>query len=614
MLARLTRILLVLIALPLFAQDQTDEKLARFILGNYTKFERRIPMRDGTKLFTSIYVPKDATASHTYPILLQRTPYSVAPYGDEFRKTLGPSKLFARGKYIFAYQDVRGKFMSEGEFVDMRPHGGTLSEATDTWDTIEWLVKNVGGNNGRVGMWGISYPGFYASAGMIDAHPALKAVSPQAPIANWWIGDDFHHHGTFFLPHFFNFFYSFGQARPEPTTKSAERIDHGTPDGYEWFLQTIPLSNVDEKFYKGRVAFWKEVVEHPNYDDYWKARNLAQHLRNVKPAVMVVGGWFDAENLYGALETYRSNERQSPGAANMLVMGPWFHGGWARSDGDHLGDVSFHQKTSFFYREHIELPFFDQHLKGTANAFLPEAYVFETGTNEWEKYDAWPPRNAQKRTLYLHPGGRLSFSAPASGEFDEYVSDPAKPVPFQDAPANRMTREYMTADQRLQGRRTDVLTYVSEVLEADLTFAGPLHPSLLVSSTGTDADFVVKLIDVYPGSTPNPDPNPTNVQLGGYQQLVRGEPFRARWRNSFEKPEPLTPNEIAKIEYAMPDVNHTFRAGHRIMIQIQSTWFPLMDINPQTFVPNIYKAKAEDFKKATHRVHRGSAMGVLVVE
>jgi hypothetical protein len=614
MFARLSRtLLLVLLALPLLGQEQAGDDLADFIRENYTKYERRIAMRDGVKLFTSIYVPKDATPSHTYPILLYRTPYSVAPYGDGHRKTLGPSEHFARGKYIVAYQDVRGKFMSEGTFVDMRPHGGKSSEATDTYDTIDWLVKNVGGNNGRVGMWGISYPGFYASAGMIDAHPALKAVSPQAPIANWWIGDDFHHHGTFWLPHYFNFFYTFGQPRPEPTTKAAERIDHGTPDGYEWFRQLMPLSKVDEKFYKGKVAFWNEVVEHPNYDDYWKARNITQHLRNIKPAVMVVGGWFDAENLYGALETYRSNERQSPGASNMLVMGPWFHGGWARSDGDFLGDVNFHQKTSLFYRQHIELPFFDQHLKGTANAALPEAYVFETGRNEWKRYETWPPRNAQKRTLYLHPGGRLSFHAANTGEFDEYVSDPAKPVPFQDAPANRMTREYMTADQRLQGRRPDVLTYVSDVLEEDVTLAGPLNPSLLISSTGTDADFVVKLVDVYPGSHPNPDPNPTNVQMGGYQQLVRGEPFRARWRNSFETPEPLTPGEVAKIEYAMPDVNHTFRAGHRIMIQIQSTWWPLMDLNPQTFVSNIFKAKAEDFRKATHRVHRGSSLTVFVL-
>ncbi|HEX2060190.1 MAG TPA: CocE/NonD family hydrolase [Thermoanaerobaculia bacterium] len=619
--ARLSRALVLLfVSLPVFAQADREKQLAEFILANYTKYERRIPMRDGVRLFTSIYVPKDASATNTYPILLYRTPYSVGPYGpDEYRKNLGPSEHFARDKYIVAYQDVRGRFMSEGQFVDMRPHDSRMSEATDTWDTIEWLTKNIAGNNGRVGMWGISYPGFYASAGMIDAHPALKAVSPQAPIANWWMGDDFHHHGTFYLPHFFNFFYTFGQPRPELTTKNPERIQHGTPDGYEWFRQLIPLSNIDEKFYKGRVAFWKDVVEHPDYDAFWQARNITQHLRGIKPAVMVVGGWFDAENLYGALATYRATEAQSPGASNMLVMGPWFHGGWARSEGDLLGDVRFHQKTSLFYRDNIELPFFEHHLKGARSPSLPEAYVFETGRNEWKRYDAWPPRNTRKRTLYLLPGGKLGWDAPAAGsEFDEYISDPAKPVPFQDAPAIRMTREYMTADQRLQGRRTDVLTYVSDVLEEDLTFAGPLQPSLFVSSTGTDADFVVKLIDVYPGSAPNPDPNPTNVQLGGYQQLVRGEPFRARWRNSFEKPEPLTPNETAKIEYTMPDVNHTFRAGHRIMIQIQSTWFPLMDINPQTFVPNIFKAKAEDFQKATHRVYHtrnaASGVGVLVLE
>jgi hypothetical protein len=628
--------ILFALALPLAAQQtetQTaaEKELAEFILANYTKYEFRIPMRDGKRLFTAVYVPKDASGSTPYPIMLNRTPYTVSPYGpDRYKTALGPSELFARSKYIFAYQDVRGRFMSEGEFVDVRPHnpakrGSEVDEASDTWDTIDWLVKNVPGNSGKVGIWGISYPGFYAAAGMIDAHPALKAASPQAPIADWWIGDDFHHNGALYLAHFFNFSYRFGRARPELTTKWPERLDPGTPDGYDFFHQVVPLSGVNEKYYENRIAFWNEIVEHPDYDAFWQARNLPRHLRGVMPAVMTVGGWFDAEDLYGALETYEATEKQG-GASNILVMGPWSHGAWARSDGERLGDLEFRQKTGPFYRETIELPFFEHHLKGVGKLDLPEAFVFETGRNEWKRYDAWPPKTAKAQTLYLQPGGALSWTPgaaplrepsifrPNHPEYDEYVSDPAKPVPYSDAIAIGMTREHMLADQRLQGRRPDVLTYVTDVLEEDVTLAGPIRPRLFVSTTGTDADFVVKLIDVYPGEMPAPDPNPREVRLGGYQQLVRAEPFRGRYRNSFEKPEPFEPGAVATIEYEMPDVNHTFRRGHRIMVQIQSTWFPLIDVNPQTFVPNIYRARAEDFQKATHRVFHapGRQSGVTV--
>ncbi|HEU5162475.1 MAG TPA: CocE/NonD family hydrolase, partial [Thermoanaerobaculia bacterium] len=492
----LVAVLLFAVATPLVAQPampQTAEEkaLAEFILASYTKYEFRIPMRDGKRLFTSVYVPKDASAAKPYPIMLNRTPYTVSPYGPEdYKTTLGPSELFARSKYIFAYQDVRGRYMSEGEFVDVRPHnpakrGSEVDEASDTWDTIDWLVKNVPGNSGKVGMWGISYPGFYAAAGMIDAHPALKAVSPQAPIADWWIGDDFHHNGALYLAHFFNFSYTFGQPRPELTTKRNERLEPGTPDGYEFFQQVVPLSGVNEKYYKNRIAFWNEVVEHPDYDAFWKARNLPQHLRAIKPAVMTVGGWFDAEDLYGALETYEAAEEQGA-AANILVMGPWSHGGWARTDGAKLGDVDFRQKTGPFFREFIELPFFEHHLKGIGRPDLPEAFVFETGRNEWKRYDAWPPRNARTKTLYLQAGEALTWDAkaparaepslfePQSDGFDEYVSDPAKPVPYSDAIAIGMTREHMVADQRLQGRRPDVLTYVTDPLESDVTLAGPV--------------------------------------------------------------------------------------------------------------------------------------------
>lgn len=619
---------LALAAVPLAAQQtQTpkEKELAEFILASYTKYEFRIPMRDGKRLFTSVYVPKDASAAKPYPILLNRTPYTVGPYGpDQYKTTLGPSELFARSKYVFAYQDVRGRFMSEGDFVDVRPHdpakGATgIDEASDTWDTIDWLVKNVPGNSGRVGMWGISYPGFYAAAGMIDAHPALKAVSPQAPIADWWIGDDFHHNGALYLAHFFNFSYAFGQPRPELTTKWPERLDQGTPDGYDFFEQLIPLKGVNEKYYKDRIAFWNEIVEHPDYDAFWKARNLPQHLRGIRPAVMTVGGWFDAEDLYGALATYEATEAQG-GASNILVMGPWSHGAWSRTEGERLGDVDFRQKTGPFFREHIELPFFEYHLKGAGKLDLPEAFVFETGRNEWKRYDAWPPKSARMQTLYLRPGGSLAWAAtpaapdepgvsrPRNAEYDEYPSDPSKPVPYSDAIAIGMTREHMVGDQRLQGRRPDVLTYVSEVLDADLTVAGPIHPRLFVSTTGTDADFIVKLVDVYPGEMPSPDPNPREVRLGGYQQLVRGEAFRGRYRNSFEKPEAFEPGAVATIDYEMPDVNHTFRRGHRIMVQVQSTWFPLIDVNPQKFVPNIYRASVGDFQKATHRVYHAPGM------
>ena len=607
-------VLFFLTTLPLFAYTKEELPLPEFILANYTKHEVRIPVRDGKRLHTAIYVPKDASPSNLYPILLNRTPYAVGPYGDEYKKSLGPSELFTREKYIVAYQDVRGRYMSEGDFLDVRPHGsGPVDEQTDTYDTIDWLVKNVRHNNGRVGMWGISYPGFYAAAALIDSHPALKAVSPQAPIANWWIGDDFHHHGTFYLPHFFNFYSGFGRARTKLGTKSTPGFEHTSTDAWQFFQGLLPLGNIDEQHFKGEIRMWNDVVAHPDYDAFWQARDLPSFLKGVKPAVMTVGGWFDAENLYGALHVYEATERQNPNTYNVLVMGPWFHGGWARSEGDRLGDVVFHQKTSLFYRQEIELPFFDHHLKGKGKLELPEAYVFETGDNEWKRYDAWPPKSARKKTLYLHAGGKLSWSAPSTTKHDEYVSDPMKPVPFQDAFANRMTREHMTADQRLQGRRPDVLVYVTDALEEEVTLAGPIAPSLRVATTGTDADFIVKLIDVYPATTPDPDPNPANVRMGGYEQLVRAEPFRGRYRNSFEKPEPFVPNEPAKIEYVMPDVNHTFRRGHRIMIQIQSTWFPIVDPNPQTFVPNIYKAKREDYVRATHRVYEGSGVVVHVL-
>jgi len=588
------------------------------VRARYTKYEYRIPMRDGVKLFTSVYVPKDAGPDRRYPILLDRTPYSVAPYGtDAYPETIGPSEAAAKEGFIVVYQDVRGCYMSEGQFVDVRPYRPgkgprDVDESSDTWDTIEWLVRKLPWHNGRVGMWGISYPGFYAAMGAIDAHPALVAVSPQAPIADWFVGDDFHHNGAFFLPHAFNFISAFGRPRPEPTTKAPARFDHKTADGYRFFLEAGPMPAYDRKYLKGDVAFWKEILAHETYDAFWQARNTRPHLKGIKPAVLTVGGWFDAEDLFGALETYKAIERQSPGADNRLVMGPWSHGGWSRATGEALGRVRFGQATSAFFQEQIELPFFRYHLKGGEDPKLPEAYVFETGQNQWRALDAWPPKDAKPVELYLSAKGALARTAPSdAGEaFDEYVSDPAKPVPFIEETSVGMTIEYMVDDQRFAGRRPDVLVYETEPLEEDVTIAGPITASLHVSTTGTDSDWVVKLIDVYPDDYPlQPGEGPAaadrsvHSKMGGYEQLVRGEPFRGKFRRSFEKPVPFVPGQVEKVEFRMPDAFHTFRRGHRVMVQVQSTWFPLVNLNPQAFV-NVNEATEADFRKATQRVWR----------
>jgi putative CocE/NonD family hydrolase len=587
------------------AQEQYD------VRAHYAKHEYQIQMRDGVKLFTSVYAPRDT--SQKYPILMIRTPYSVAPYGPEdYRESLGPSDLFMKEGYIFVYQDVRGRMMSEGNFKWMTPYkpkksGPTdVDESTDTYDTIEWLLKNIPNNNGRVGIWGISFPGHYTAQAIIQAHPALKAASPQAPMADNYIGDDMHHNGAFFLPHAFNFISSFGRPRPGPTTARSPRFNHGTPDGYKFFLEMGPLANANKKYFKNQIAIWNEWMEHGDYDGYWQAQNVPQHLKRVTPAVMTVGGWFDAEDLYGPLNIYRAIEKWNPNTYNVLVMGPWPHGGWARGDGDSLGNIRFGAKTSLFYRENIELPFFNYYLKDKGELKLPEAYVFETGSNEWQTYDQWPPRNVAVRNLYFNSNGKLSFEAPKpgrGGSFDEYVSDPAKPVPFINNIATGMTREYMVHDQRFAATRPDVIVYQTDVLTEDVTIAGPIMVSLQVTTTGTDSDFVVKLIDVLPDDTPDNTPNPAEIRMGGFQMLVRGEPFRAKYRNSFSKPAPMAPGKVTKVEFEMPDAYHTFKKGHRIMVQVQSSWFPLIDRNPQKFV-DIYKATESDFQKATQRIYR----------
>lgn len=599
-------------------RENIDEKPAKFIRERYTKYEFRIPMRDGVRLFTAVYVPKDS--KHQYPLLMSRTPYSVAPYGeDQYPEVLYPGPEFEKEGFIFVYQDVRGRFMSEGEWKEMTPHKSVkngakdVDESTDTYDTIDWLIRNVPGNNGKAGLLGISYPGFYTSAGMIDAHPALVAASPQAPISDLYMGDDAFHNGAFFLAANFGFYVTFTkQQNPTVPPKSEREIK--AKDGYDFYLKMGAVANADEKYLHYQNPYWTDLVAHPNYDEFWKARNLLPHLQNIRPAVLVVGGWYDAEDLSGTVKTWRAVQAQGAKEPVRLVMGPWVHGGWSRSDGEKLGDVHFAAKTAEFFRTEVQLPFFRRYLKGiTTDPELPHATVFETGTNQWRQYAQWPPADAQARKLYLHAGGKLTFSAPGEADaptgaagFDEYISDPAHPVPFMPTIVPEMAREYMTADQRFASRRSDVLTYQTEPLEESVTVEGPVSAVLHISTSGTDSDYVVKLIDVYPEDYPDPEPNPTNVTMAGYQQLVRGEPFRARFRNGFEHPEPLEPGKVAEIKYTMPDIDHAFRRGHRIMVQIQSTWFPLVDRNPQTFVP-VPTAKITDYKVAAERIYRDAA-------
>ncbi|WP_428718050.1 CocE/NonD family hydrolase [Undibacterium curvum] len=583
---------------------------ADYIREHYTKFEYRIPMRDGKRLFTAVYVPNDADRKKTYPVLMVRTPYSIAPYGaDQYKGMLGPTAEYEKEGYIFAFQDVRGTYMSEGEFLNMRPHidvkrgSNDVDESSDTYDTIDWLIRHLPQQNGKFGQWGISYPGFYTSAGAIDSHPALKAISPQAPIADWFRGDDMHRNGALNLSMAFTFFHSFGVPRPEPTEKRGWReFNYGTPDAYEFFLKLGPLANVNAQYFKGGIPFWNDIIAHPDYDQFWQSRNLLPHLKNIKAAVLTVGGWYDTEDLYGPLQTYKAIEKLNPGIQNTLVIGPWIHGGWTRSNGDQVGDAHFGYKTVNNYQP-VELAFFRHHLKGAEQPRLPEAWMFETGANRWRGFDSWPPQQVKDQALYFHADGKLRFNAPNEQQpaFDEYLSDPAKPVPYTTEIMNGWSKNYVAADQRFASSRPDVLSWETEVLEQDVTLAGPLEADLFVSVTGSDADFVVKLIDVAP-----PDLKEQGVQRGHQQTLVRGEPFRARYRQSFSQPLAMVPGQITPVRFSINDVLHTFKRGHKIMVQVQSSWFPFIDRNPQTFVPNIYEAKASDFIKANHRVYRSA--------
>lgn len=598
-------ILFLLFGLSSHAQDAN----ADYVKQHYDKIEQYITMRDGTKLFTSIYTPKDK--SKKYPILLNRTPYTVAPYGEgKFKTSLGNFPEMMKKGYIFVYQDVRGKWMSEGTFEDIRPtktkeNQQTIDESTDTYDTIDWLVKNLKGNNGNVGMYGISYPGFYSTASLVGSHPALKAVSPQAPVTDWFIGDDFHHGGALFLTDAFRFMYVFDAPRPKPITneQGPEGFKLPSKDLYKFFIDNPTLSGLKNEYLSHTVKFWDNLEKHSTLDSFWVARTITNHLNDVKPAVMIVGGLFDAEDTYGSFETYKQIEKRNKDNNSVLVMGPWFHGGWVRSEGDSFGDIRFGQKTSLDYQKDYEMPFFEYYLKGEGSFNPAEANVFFSGGNEWKHFDQWPPKDVTQDNLFLNANGKITISPEEEAEsYVEYESDPNKPVPFQEGVIVDRTREYMIADQRFVANRPDVLVFETDALPIDITMAGPIVADLNVSMTGTDADFIVKIIDVYPDTSSATSPVNEEIVMPNYQMLVRGEILRGKFRNSFSNPEPFTPNEITPVKVVLPDVAHTFKKEHKIMVQIQHSWFPLTDRNPNQFM-DIFKAKAEDYIKNTHRLY-----------
>lgn len=587
------RVSFAIILLCVFAGSLQAQRAANpDIKNNYTKIERMIPMRDGVKLFTAIYIPKDS--SQKYPMLMERTPYSCAPYGeDKYPYRLGPNKLFVAEKYIFVYQDVRGRHMSEGKFEEMTPaidnkkSKTDVDESSDTYDAIEWLLKNIPNNNGSVGLYGISYPGFYASASLPGAHPAIKAVSPQAPVTDEFEGDDAYHRGAFYIMDNFSFDNFFDGPRTGPRQQDppvSQNVD--IKDVTEFYTAHEPISTLDSEYFHGASKIWGEYLQHNTKDYYWQARNIRPHLKNVKPAVMVVGGWFDAEDMFGALKTYEAIEKQSPGNNNRLVMGPWTHGGWESPNWEKFAGYSLGSNTSG-YMQQMEFDFFNYYLKGKGNFNAGEATVFITGSNQWKTFTQWPPAEAVKTTWWLNANHNLLLQKGDVSGNDEYVSDPANPVPYLNKKAGDRLNEYMAADQRFASERSDVLYYQSEAINNDVTIAGPIVANLFASTTGSDADFIVKVIDVLPDGT---------------QQLVRAEVLRGKFRNSFEKPEPFVPNQITPVRLELNSTAHTFLKGHKVMVQIQSSWFPLVDLNPQIFT-NIPTAKKSDFKKATIHIY-----------
>jgi putative CocE/NonD family hydrolase len=616
---RLLFSLCIILSFATYAQNADST----WFVNNYTKKEVYIPMRDGIKLFTSVYIPKDQGEKH--PFLMTRTPYSCAPYGtDKYVPLWSSYKMaYARENYIFVLQDVRGRYMSEGVFEDVRPFnknkkGKQIDEASDTYDALDWLVKNISNNNGNAGVFGTSYPGFYSTEAALSGHPALKAVSPQAPVTDWFIGDDFHHKGVFFAMDGFSFYPTFGKPHPVPTKDYGEGFTSPIKDNYKFYLAAGALKNLDSMI-GDSIKFWHEMNQHPNYDAWWQARNARVGLYNVKPAMLWVGGLFDAEDCWGAWNSFKATEKQSPQTNNKIVMGPWYHGQWSR-EGSYLGNVRFESNTSDYFQKNLEVPFFNYYLKGKGSVQdISKATIFFTGENKWRKLDQWPAANSREEKLTISADNKLLLddhaasstdprNVAATASFAEYVSDPAKPVPYTEDVHSHRTREYMTDDQRFASRRPDVLTFEMDVLKEDVTVAGPVIANLLTSLTTTDADFVVKLIDefpddfTYPASSLN---NGKDYPMGGYQMLVRGEIMRGKFRNSFETPAPFVPGQATVVKFELPDIAHTFKKGHRIMIQIQSTWFPLADRNPQKFT-DIYKAADSDFQKSTIRIYTGA--------
>ncbi len=596
------------------AQNTTD---STWLVTNYTKEEVQIPMRDGIKLFTTIYAPKNSNEKH--PILMVRTPYSVAPYGkDKFSSRLYSTYWlnYAKENYVIVMQDVRGKYMSEGEFVDVRPYienkksKKDIDEASDSYDAIDWLVKNVKNNNGNVGVFGISYPGFYSTMAALSNHPALKAVSPQAPVTDWFMGDDFHHNGAFALMDGFGFYSSFGKSRPKPTIENAKGFSFPEKDNYHFFLKQGALKNYGK--HMDSIKFWNELMQHPNYDDWWKARDARRACKNLKPAMLIVGGTFDAEDCFGAWNLYKAIEKQCPSTDNKLVMGPWFHGGWSRGDGAYLGNVRFGSKTSLYYQANFEVPFFNFYLKGKMlPSKMAEANIFFSGENVWKNFESWPPKTSESKPLYLNATNNLSFEKPENlNSFSEYTSNPNKPVPYTEDVHLGRTREYMDDDQRFAARRPDVLVFETAVLDEDLTLAGVVTADLKVKLSTSDADFVVKIIDVFPDDFSYDSDYcckgiKNETEMGGYQMLVRGEIMRGKFRNSFEKPVPFNPGIVETVKFDLPDVAHTFKKGHKLMIQIQSSWFPIFDRNPQQFL-DIYTCSDKDFLPCNIQILHGS--------
>jgi putative CocE/NonD family hydrolase len=592
--------LVAFVFLSLLAPAQRRRPDQGGVRAQYTKFEYMIPMRDGVHLYTAVYVPKTVPGDH--PILMERTPYSAGPYGPDKYSYFRGSPKFREAGYIFAFQDVRGKYLSEGEYENIRPEiaqfkGGT-DESTDTYDTVDWLIHHVPGNNGHVGLWGISYPGFYAGAGGINSHPALTAISPQAPVSNWFVGDDMHHNGAFFLQDTFDFFNFFGHPRPKPAPELSPvpGIDRSA-GSYAFFLTSGALPNFDKLYFKGDVGFWNDTMDHSDYDAWWKERALPDHMNGVHAAVLTVGGLFDAEDMWGAWNLYKATKQKNGGTPVYLVMGPWFHGMWASPKGRTFGDLDFGSDTSTYFQDNIEFPFFEKYLRGQNVPAPAPVTIFQTGANVWRTFNQWPPTGLDHEKYFIGPDGTLNTSVPPTGGSDSYTYDPAKPTPYLAKPeTSRRTREYMIDDQRWADGRPDVLTYRSSAFKADHTVAGPVDVDLFASTTGTDADFVVKVIDVWPADSTETSPN--GKSMAGYEQEVRADVFRGKYRDNYSRPKPFEPGKPTRIHFKLNDLLHTFKPGHRMQIQVQSAWFPLVDRNPNQFL-DIYKARDSDFKPAT---------------